>query len=80
MKQLWPVVPALLAGWWTTRALFPGTDGSLFTLAAHGLFTAAVTALTHGVCTSFRCFREVRELTFRKIARSIPEENSSKLS
>ena len=80
VKQLWPVAPALLAGWWTTHALFPANTGSLFTLAAHGLFTAAVTALTHGVCTGFRCFREVQELTFRKIARSIPEENSSKLS
>ena len=40
IKQLWPVVPAMLAGWWATHALFDSSGGSLFTLADRGLFTA----------------------------------------
>ena len=66
LKQLWPVAPAMLAGWWATHLLFEHDGGSLFTLACRGLFTAAITAFTHGVFSGFRCFGEARELIFLK--------------
>lgn len=71
IKQLWPVVPALLAGWGATHALFNSTEGSLFTLAYRGLFTAAVVATVHGLLTRFRCFQEARELIFQKLSSGI---------
>lgn len=71
VKQLWPVAPALLAGWWATHVLFKSTEGTLFTLAYRGLFTVSVTALVHGILTGFRCFREAWELTFEKFASSM---------
>ena len=73
-QQLWPVVPAMLAGWWATHALFNSDHGSFFALAYRGLFTAAVTALTHGVCSDFRCFREAWGLIFQKFAGSQPKD------
>ena len=76
VKQLWPVGPALAAGWWATHALFASNEGSLFTLAYRGLFTAVVTALAHGLCTRFRCFREVRELISKKINRKLAASQS----
>ncbi len=45
IKQLWPVAPAMLAGWWATHVLFNSPGGSLFTLAYRSLFTALVVAL-----------------------------------
>jgi PST family polysaccharide transporter/lipopolysaccharide exporter len=74
VKQLWPVAPAMLAGWWATHVLFNSSDGSLFALACRGLFTASVAALTHGIFTGFRCFREARELIFLKLNRSTPKD------
>ncbi len=73
LKQLWPVVPAMLAGWWTTHVLFTSTGGSLFTLAYRGLFTAVLVALVHGILTGFRCFREAHELIFLKLNRNLPK-------
>lgn len=69
--QLWPVIPALLAGWGATQAVFPAACGSLPALAGRGLFTAAIVALTHGSLTRFRCFQEARELIFQKITGSM---------
>jgi O-antigen/teichoic acid export membrane protein len=66
IKQLWPVAPAMLAGWWATHMLFPSAGGSLFTLAYRGLFTAAVVAAVHGLLTGFRCFQEARELVLQR--------------
>ena len=67
VRQLWPIVPAMLAGWGATRALFKSPEGSLFTLAYRGLFTAAIVAIVHGSLTGFRCFQEGRELIFQKM-------------
>jgi lipopolysaccharide exporter len=62
MAQVWPVVPALAMGWVAT-SLLPITFGNTFlTLAARGLFTAAVVALTHGLFSRFRCFQEAHGL------------------
>ena len=80
VKQLWPLAPAMLVGWWATRELFPSTHGTIFTLAYRGLFTAVVTGVTHGICSRFRCFQEVWELTFGKFTDSIFRTNSSKPS
>ena len=71
LRQLWPLLPAMLAGWWATHELFTSPDGSLFTLVYRGLFTAAVVAGTHGLLTRFRCFRELWELMFQKFAGSM---------
>ena len=76
VKQLWPVVPAMLAGWWATHVLFDSSGGSLFTLADRGLFTASVVAITHGILTGFRCFREARELISLKLNRSTTKDQS----
>jgi PST family polysaccharide transporter len=70
VKQLWPVAPALLAGWGAAHVLFNAKSGSLFNLAYRGLFTALVVALTHGLCTGFRCFREAQELISLKLNRN----------
>jgi lipopolysaccharide exporter len=56
--KLWPVIPALLGGCAITSLLPEWLGGTLFTLGCRGLFTAAVTALIHGLCTRFRCFQE----------------------
>lgn len=76
-KQLWPVAPATLAGWWATHIVFSSEGGSLFTLAGQGLFTASVAALVHGIFTGFRCFREVRELIYLKFADRTPKDATS---
>jgi PST family polysaccharide transporter len=72
IKQLWPVVPAMLVGWWATHAIFDSNSGSLFTLAYRGLFTAVMVALIHGIFTGFRCFQEARELIFTKFTNRMP--------
>jgi O-antigen/teichoic acid export membrane protein len=66
VKLLWPVAPAMLVGWWTTRLLFASDGGSLLTLACRGLFTASVTAIVHGMFSGFRCYREASDLVSQK--------------
>ncbi len=78
VRQMWPVAPALAAGWWATHLLFQYTDGTMFALAGRGLFTVTVTALVHGICTGFRCFQEAWELTFQKFANNINGANAAK--
>jgi lipopolysaccharide exporter len=56
--QLWPVVPAMVAGYGTTLLVPSSLGGSLPTLALRALFTALVVALVHGLCTRFRCFQQ----------------------
>jgi lipopolysaccharide exporter len=68
IRQLWPLAPAMAAGWWSTHALFPGTSASIFGLAGRGLFTVVVVVLTHGALTRFRCFKETGELISLKRA------------
>jgi O-antigen/teichoic acid export membrane protein len=56
--QVWPVAPALVAGYAAT-SLLPASFGTSFvTMACRGLFTASVVGLTHGLCTRFRFFHE----------------------
>jgi O-antigen/teichoic acid export membrane protein len=67
--QIWPVVPAFIAGCLVT-SLLPTSLGSTFiTLAARGLITASVVALTHGLCTRFRCFHEAGGMISQNFAR-----------
>jgi lipopolysaccharide exporter len=72
VRQLWPMMPAMAAGWWATHVLFRSAEGSLFALAYRGLFTVSVTALVHGICTGFRCFQEAWELTFQRFLTRSP--------
>jgi hypothetical protein len=59
IDKVWPIVPALGAGWIVASGL-PGSFGaSFFSLAIRGLLTAAVVALIHGLFSRFRCFVEV---------------------
>jgi hypothetical protein len=69
VAQVWPVVPALAVGCLVT-SLLPASLGSTFvTLAARGLITASVVALTHGLCTRFRCFHEAGGMISQNFAR-----------
>jgi lipopolysaccharide exporter len=70
--RLWPIVPALGAGWWTTT-LLPGSFGGTFlTLGIRLLFTASVVGLTHGLFSRFRCFHEMRGMIWQNFAREVP--------
>jgi lipopolysaccharide exporter len=68
-EQLWPIVPALLAGYGATLLVPASLGDSLATLAVRALFTALVVALVHGLCTRFRCFQEARGMIFENMAR-----------
>lgn len=67
--KLWPVAPAIATGYIITSLLSASFGGNLFTLAARGLFTAVVVALTHGICSRFRCFQEARGMIAQNFAR-----------
>lgn len=72
MADLWPVLPALTAGC-LFAAVLPGWFGNSFlTLAVRGASTASVVALTHGIFTRFRCFREVAQMVSQRYARETP--------
>ena len=66
--QLWPVIPALLAGYGATLLVPASFGDSLPTLAVRGLFTALVVAFVHGLCTRFRCFQEARGMIFENFS------------
>jgi O-antigen/teichoic acid export membrane protein len=69
VAQLWPVVPAMAAGYLIT-SLLPGTFGfTFFALAVRGLFTASVVTLTHGAFSRFRCLQEARGIIAQNFAR-----------
>jgi lipopolysaccharide exporter len=69
VTQIWPVVPALIVGC-TLTSLLPASLGTtMIGFAGRGLLTAMVVALTHGLCTRFRCFREAREMISPNLAR-----------
>ncbi len=68
--QLWPVIPALLAGYGATLLVPASLGDSLATLAIRALFTALVVAFVHGLCTRFRCFQEARGMIFENMARA----------
>jgi O-antigen/teichoic acid export membrane protein len=69
VAQLWPVIPALVGGYAITSLLPDSLGGTFLTLACRGLFTASVVALTHGLCTRFRCFQEAGGLISQSVAR-----------
>jgi len=68
--QLWPAIPALLAGCGATLLVPASLGGSLSTFAMRGLFTALVVALVHGLCTRFRCFQEAGGMIVENFARA----------
>ena len=69
VAQLWPIIPALLAGYGATLLVPASFGDSLATLAVRALFTALVVAFVHGLCTRFRCFQEARGMIFENMAR-----------
>jgi O-antigen/teichoic acid export membrane protein len=69
VAQLWPVVPAMVAGYLFTSLLPASLGGTIFTLGLRGLFTASVVALTHGVFSRFRCFHEAHGMIAQNFAR-----------
>jgi lipopolysaccharide exporter len=70
VAQLWPVIPAGVAGYLITSLLPTSLGGTLVTLAVRGLFTALVVALTHGLCTGFRCFQEAGGMISQSLVRN----------
>lgn len=73
-RQLWPLGPAMAAGWGLTHAAFHNAGGSIFVLAGRGVFTVTIVALTHGALTKFRCFREAAELISQRLAGAASKE------
>jgi lipopolysaccharide exporter len=70
--RVWPIIPALAMGCLIT-SLLPSSLGTTFvTLGIRGLLTAAVVALTHGLCSRFRCFLEVGGMISQNFAREVP--------
>jgi O-antigen/teichoic acid export membrane protein len=70
IAQLWPIFPAMIAGYLITSLLPASFGGNLFSLAARGLFTAVIVALTHGLFSRFRCFQEARGMIMQNFARA----------
>jgi len=66
--QLWPVIPAFVAGYGGTLLVPASLGNSLATLAVRALFTALVVAFVHGFCTRFRCFQEASGMIFQRFA------------
>jgi len=58
VAQIWPLGPALVVGYMVTSLLPSSFGTTVITLASRGLVTASAVALTHGLCTHFRCFHE----------------------
>jgi O-antigen/teichoic acid export membrane protein len=67
--QIWPVGPALVVGCLVTSLLPASLGSTIITLAGRGLITASVVALTHGLCTRFRCFHEAGGMISQSLAR-----------
>jgi lipopolysaccharide exporter len=72
VARLWPIIPALGAGWWITTLLPSSFGGTVVTLGIRGLFTASVVGLTHGLFSRFRCFHEMRGMIWQNFAREVP--------
>jgi O-antigen/teichoic acid export membrane protein len=68
--QLWPVIPAIIAGYLITSLLPTSPAATLFTLAVRGLFTASIVAATHGLLTRFRFFQEAGGMISQNLARA----------
>lgn len=69
VAQIWPAGPALVLGCTVTAFLPASLGNTIITLAARALITATVVALTHGLCTRFRCFHEAGGMISQNFAR-----------
>jgi O-antigen/teichoic acid export membrane protein len=69
VTQIWPVGPALVMGCVVTSLLPASLGTSMIGLSGRGLITAIVVALTHGLCTRFRCFHEARGMILPNLVR-----------
>jgi PST family polysaccharide transporter len=69
VAQIWPVAPAAIMGCMVTSLLPASLGSTIITLTGRGLITASVVALTHGLCTRFRCFQEARGMVAQNLAR-----------
>jgi PST family polysaccharide transporter len=69
LAQIWPVGPALVMGYMATSLLPASLGTTVIGLAGRGLFTALVVALSHGLCTRFRCFHEAKGMILPNLAR-----------
>lgn len=69
LAKIWPTVPSLVVGCLVTSLLPDSFGSTIFTLAARGLFTASVVALTHGLFSRFRCFHEAGGMISQNFAR-----------
>ena len=72
VAKIWPIIPALGAGWLAAFLLPYWFGNTLLTLGVRGLFTATVIALTHGLFSRFRCFQEARGMIAQSFAREVP--------
>jgi lipopolysaccharide exporter len=68
--EIWPVIPAVVAGYFATSYLPTSFGLTMFTLACRGLFTGLVIAVTHGLFTRFRCFQEAVSMILPKFNRA----------
>jgi O-antigen/teichoic acid export membrane protein len=69
VAQIWPAAPAFVAGYLVTSLLPTSFGSTIITLVGRGLITASVVALTHGLCSSFRCFHEAGGMVAQSLAR-----------
>lgn len=69
VAQVWPVLPAMTAGWFSTQLLPITFGGSFFALAVRAVFTGSIVAVTHGIFSRFRCFHDARGLIAQNLAR-----------
>lgn len=70
LAQIWPVGPALIMGFIITSLLPTSLGSGIFALAARASVTASSVALTHGLCTRFRCFQEAGGMILQNLDRA----------
>jgi O-antigen/teichoic acid export membrane protein len=70
VAQIWPVAPALVMGVVVTSLLPASLGSGIFALVARTSVTASAVALTHGLCTGFRCFQEAGAMILQNLARA----------
>jgi O-antigen/teichoic acid export membrane protein len=70
LAQIWAIGPALGMGLIVTSILPVSLGSAMLTLAARAAITAFVVALTHGLCTRFRCFQEAGGMILQNLDRA----------
>lgn len=70
VAQIWPAVPALVMGGLITSFLPASLGSTVFGLLVRASFTALIVALSHGICSRFRCFHEAKGMILPNLARS----------